>query len=156
MTDDDRYLTHAIRLATESARSGGGPFGAVIVGPAGEVVEGANAVVSSGDPTAHAEVQAIRAAARVLGSHVLAGSTLYSSCEPCPMCLGAIHWARIDRIVFAADRHSAAAAGFDDAHLYEQLQLDHPERRLPTEQRLPDEGQEPFSAWELHDDRTPY
>jgi guanine deaminase len=149
-------LRRAIEWAVRSVELGGGPFGAVVV-HAGQVVgEGHNRVTLDCDPTAHAEVVALRAAAATLGRFDLAGCVLYSSCEPCPMCLGAAHWSRVERVVFAADRHDAAAAGFDDAALYEELQRELPERRLPLEQRLADVGRTPFEAWARHAGRIAY
>ncbi|QDU66008.1 nucleoside deaminase [Engelhardtia mirabilis] len=155
-SDDDLHLREALRLATESAGSGGGPFGAVIVKNGQVIARGTNGVVSGCDPTAHAEVTAIRAACESLGTHLLAGCTLYSSCEPCPMCLGAIYWSRLERLVFAGGRDDAAAAGFDDARLYDELPLPAGERSLATERRLADEGRGPFEAWARFSDRVPY
>ncbi|HED66617.1 MAG TPA: nucleoside deaminase [Planctomycetes bacterium] len=117
----DRFLEEALRLAEESADSGGGPFGAVVVRDGEIVARGANRVLADLDPSAHAEVVALRGAARALGTHDLSGTILYASCEPCPMCLGASLWARVDMIVFAADRRDAAAAGFDDERFYRAL-----------------------------------
>lgn len=156
MSDDDRFLRRAIGLAEASARGGGGPFGALVVEDGRVLAEAANAVTRSGDPTAHAEVEAIRAAARARGGHSLEGCTLYSSCEPCPMCFGAIHWARIERVVFAADRADAAGAGFDDQLLYEELERPMAERRTAFERRLASEGRAPFEAWRANARRTEY
>ncbi|MHA6513092.1 nucleoside deaminase [Tessaracoccus sp. Z1128] len=151
MTD---HLQRAIDLAVANVADGGGPFGAVLVTPPGQVFEGVNRVTAVPDPTAHAEVQAIRAAAAGLGTHELIGSVLYCSCEPCPMCLGAALWARVSRVVFAADRHDAAAAGFDDAAFYTQLcdgvttmgwaHVSHPDRSTP------------FEAWHRFERRVAY
>lgn len=118
---DMMQLTAAIEIARANIEIGGGPFGAVVVLPDGATVGAGNRVASTPDPTAHAEITAIRVAAQDRGIFDLSGSTLYSSCEPCPMCLGAILWARIDRVVWAADRHDAAAAGFDDLAFYSML-----------------------------------
>ncbi|SIN68659.1 nucleoside deaminase [Agromyces cerinus] len=112
------YLERAVDLATENVRRNGGPFGAIVVSADGRLFEGVNRVTANLDPTAHAEVTAIRAACQGLGTFDLSGATLYSSCEPCPMCLASSLWARIDRVYFAADRHDAAEAGFDDAVFY--------------------------------------
>ncbi|MBM7829802.1 guanine deaminase [Agromyces cerinus] len=112
------HLERAVELATENVRRSGGPFGAIVVSADGRLFEGVNRVTANLDPTAHAEVTAIRAACQALGTFDLSGATLYSSCEPCPMCLASSLWARIDRVYFAADRHDAAAAGFDDAVFY--------------------------------------
>jgi len=116
-----RFLEEALELAEESAAVGGGPFGAVVVLGGKIVGRGANRVLLDCDPSAHAEVVAIRRAAQALGTHDLKGAVLYSSCEPCPMCLGAALWARLDRVVFGASREDAAAAGFDDARFFEDL-----------------------------------
>ena len=142
------FLRHAIRLATENVASGaGGPFGAVIVRDGRVVGEGVNTVTASNDPTAHAEVNAIRAAAKALGTFTLAGCELYSSCEPCPMCLAAAYWARIDAICYGASAADASRAGFDDAFLYQELSKDRAERALPATQLLSDEAQASFKAW---------
>jgi guanine deaminase len=145
--DDERWLRRAIELAVESARSGGGPFGAVVVRAGQLVAEGSNAVTRSNDPTAHAEVVAIRAACTALATFQLEGCTIYSSCEPCPMCLGAIHWARPACLVFACSRHDAARAGFDDELIYRELALEHGARRLSTKSALRSEGLAAFAAW---------
>ena len=149
-------LAWAIELATAAARAGGGPFGAVIVRNGQVLATGTNRVVADCDPTAHAEIVAIRAATAALGSHVLDGATLYSSCEPCPMCAAAIHWARIARVEYAGDRKDAAQAGFDDAVLYRELRLEPPERTVPATRRLAECGREPFEAWDTNPGRTPY
>ncbi len=152
----DDPLAQAIDLAADSARTGGGPFGAVIVRNGQVLSVGTNHVVSGCDPTAHAEVVAIRRAAESLGTHDLAGAVLYSSCEPCPMCAAAIHWARIERVEFAGDRHDAARAGFDDAVLYRELPLPPSERSVPAVQRLAERGTEPFQAWDDNPGRAAY
>ncbi len=151
------FMTEAIRIAVESASSGlGGPFGAVVV-RAGEVVaSGANRVVSTSDPTAHAEVVAIRRACRHLGTFQLTGCELYSSCEPCPMCLGAAYWARLDRIWFAATREDAAQSGFDDSLIYTEISLPLSARRIPTGNMMRTEAAESFRAWLAYSGRTEY
>jgi guanine deaminase len=123
-TDADRFhhvhLERTVALACEDVGQGGGPFGALILNSAGEVIsEAANSVTRSNDPTAHAEVCAIRQACKALGTFSLEGCTLYSSCEPCPMCLSAIYWSRLSRVYFAADRHDASEVGFDDKLIYD-------------------------------------
>jgi len=154
---DTPFLREAIRLSRTCMRQGrGGPFGAVIVRGGRIVARGWNAVTSSLDPTAHAEVVAIRRACRKLGTFRLDGCVLYTSCEPCPMCLAAAYWARIGRLVYAATRHDAAAAGFDDAFIYDQVPLPPEERSLPTEQLLRDEAVTVFDAWLAKPDRVPY
>lgn len=149
-------LRRAIQLACEQVPAGGGPFGAVIVRGGVVVAEGANRVTLDNDPTAHAEVVAIRAACRTLNSFELRGCTLYSSCEPCPMCLSAIHWARIDRVIYAADRNDAAQAGFDDALLYRVFTHPADPRPVPVERLLPQEGTAPFTVWDRFTGRTAY
>lgn len=146
----------ALRLAEESVGRGGGPFGAVVVRGHEVLAQGTNRVVLDRDPTAHAEVVALRAAAHRLGTHVLTGCEVYASCEPCPMCLGALLWARVDRVWFSATRHDAAAAGFDDALIYEELQLPLERRALPIARFLPDGALGPFEAWRRCSERTPY
>ena len=125
----------------------GGPFGAVIVRDGTILGEGANAVTATNDPTAHAEVNAIRAAARKLGSFTLAGCDLYTSCEPCPMCLAAAYWARVNAIYYGACAADAARAGFDDAFLYEEMGKDHGARAIPAKRMLGDEAWVSFKAW---------
>ena len=142
------FLRRAIALATENVVSGaGGPFGAVIVRDGRIVGEGVNTVTASHDPTAHGEVNAIRAAAKALGAFSLAGCQLYTSCEPCPMCLAAAYWARIDAIYYGASAADAARAGFDDAFLYDEFRKDSAERKLPAAQLLGDEAWSSFAAW---------
>jgi len=153
---NEAFLRRAIELALASVEGGGGPFGAVVVRGGRVVAEGTNRVVLGRDPTAHAEVNAIRAAAAALGTHDLAGCELYASAEPCPMCAGAIHWARLDRLYFAAGRDDAARAGFDDAELYRELALPPAQRAVPALRALAAEGLAPFEAWRAKGDRAPY
>ncbi len=142
------FLRRAIALATENVVGGkGGPFGAVVVHDGRIVGEGANAVTATNDPTAHAEVNAIRTAAKTLGTFTLAGCELYTSCEPCPMCLAAAYWARLDAIYYGACAVDAARAGFDDALLYAELSKPHRERRIPSQQLLGEEARASFAAW---------
>jgi guanine deaminase len=122
--DDERWLLRAVELAIANVDQGGGPFGAVVVHDGREIATGQNRVVRDNDPTAHAEILAIRAACRALGTYSLRGATIYSSCEPCPLCLGAVMWSRADRMVYAADRHDAMRAGFDDREFYDLLVRD--------------------------------
>lgn len=154
--DDDRWLARAVTLATENVADGGGPFGAVIVRDGAEVASGVNRVTRDLDPTAHAEVVAIRAACRASESFSLAGAVLYSSCEPCPLCLTASLWARLDRVVFAADRHDAAAAGFDDREFYELLERDRDTWPNPVESHRIETAGTPFAAWTSAEERTDY
>ncbi|MFT4710469.1 MAG: guanine deaminase [Planctomycetota bacterium] len=149
-------MARAIELARASVAKGGGPFGAVIVKDGKVIAEASNRVVLDSDPTAHAEVGAIRAAAASLGTHVLEGCEVYSSCEPCPMCLGALFWSRVDRIYFGATRVDAAQAGFDDEALYQELKCDLGDRSLPIAQIDRDDALLAFSDWRAQGDRTPY
>lgn len=146
----------ALRIAAESVELGGGPFGALVVRGGEVLASGTNRVVLDRDPTAHAEVVALRAAAQQLGTHVLAGCEVYASCEPCPMCLGALLWSRVDRVWFSASRHDAAAAGFDDALIYEELALPLDARNVPIAPLLPELAHLPFDAWRTFGERTPY
>jgi guanine deaminase len=152
-----QFMRRAIVLALENVRSGsGGPFAAVIVKDNRIIAEGTNRVTSSNDPTAHAEVVAIREACRVLADFQLSGCDLYTTCEPCPMCLGAIYWARPARIFYAATAADAAEAGFDDAFIYDELKNAPAERRIPTAQLLRDNALAIFSAWKKQENKTPY
>ena len=149
-------LERAIALGVANVARGGGPFGAVVAAGERIVAEGANRVTASCDPTAHAEIVAIREAGRALGRFSLAGLTLYASCEPCPMCLAACYWARLDRVVFAADRFDAQEAGFDDAHIYAELAKPAEARALPLVRRAVADRLAPFTAWREAAARTPY
>jgi tRNA(Arg) A34 adenosine deaminase TadA len=153
---DEALLRRAIELARESVRNGGGPFGAVVARNGRIVAEGANSVTRSNDPTAHAEVVAIRKACAALGDFRLTGCTVYASCEPCPMCLGAILWSRADRLVFACARGDAAAAGFDDERIYRELARPVAQRELATLQILRAEGLAAFDAWRGAPGRVEY
>ena len=152
----EAFMREAIKLSAESVRSGGGPFGAVIVRDGEIIARGENRVTVCNDPTAHAEVSAIREAAARLGTYDLSGCELYSSCEPCPMCLGAIYWARLDKLYYAGTRADAANVGFDDAHIYEELPLEPSQRELPTETLLREEAQRVFEAWAEKTDKKEY
>jgi tRNA(Arg) A34 adenosine deaminase TadA len=150
------FMQRAITLALENVRSGGGPFGALIVKDGKIVSEAANRVTVENDPTAHAEIVAIREACRKLGSFHLAGCELYSSCEPCPMCLGAIYWARPARVYFACTAADAAKAGFDDSLIYQEIQRPHMHRKIPMIQLMREESLAAFRAWEQKADKTSY
>ncbi|PNI07468.1 tRNA-specific adenosine deaminase [Arthrobacter sp. AFG7.2] len=150
-----KYLEQAVELATRNVTEGGGPFGALVVTADGRVHEGVNRVTRDNDPTAHAEVVAIRAAAAATASYDLQGAVLYASCEPCPLCLASALWARIDRVYFAADRHGAAAAGFDDAVFYEYFAGTRPEL-LPVKQSDIPSSDAPFQAWGVFAGRKEY
>ncbi len=155
--DRDTFMRRAIALAEQNVTvAGGGPFGAVVVHKGRIVGEGVNQVTGSHDPTAHAEVVAIRAACTELGTFSLAGSEIFASCEPCPMCLSAIYWARIDRIYYGNTKTDAAAIGFDDDHIYREIALPVAERAIPTERLLTDEAIKAFRAWEITDNKIEY
>ncbi len=150
-------MHRAIQLAFEGMRRrAGGPFGALVVKEGRIVGEGYNQVALTNDPTAHAEVVAIREACRHLNTFQLDGCTLYASCEPCPMCLGAIYWARPAHLVFAASRHDAAAIDFDDAFIYDEIERPHDHRRIPTRQLMREEGLAPFAEWRNMSDKFVY
>lgn len=155
--DDRRHLLAAVELARVHMEAGhGGPFGAVIVKDGRVVAEGWNEVTSANDPTAHAEVVAIRRACASLGDFSLAGSIIYASCEPCPMCLGAIYWAHLDRLVYAGTKQQAAAIGFDDQFIYQELERPIGQRRLVTRHTPLPEMDTVFAAWLAKADRKPY
>ncbi len=152
------YLSMAINIATSNVRNAGGPFGAVVVAASGQVFEGVNRVTANNDPTAHAEVVAIRTAAAALGTFDLSGAVLYSSCEPCPMCLASALWARIDKVYFAADRHDAARGGFDDALFYGYFEPDSDRALMPVHcvQTADKAHLKPFEEWDSLETRTDY
>jgi guanine deaminase len=151
------FLRRAIALATENVRSNrGGPFGAVIVRDDRIVGEGANSVTATNDPTAHAEVVAIRAACKALGTFRLAGCQLYTSCEPCPMCLSAAYWARLDAIFYGCCAADAARAGFDDAFLYEEFGKDPAARKVPATQLLSEEAWASMAVWIASPNKVKY
>jgi guanine deaminase len=153
----EEFMRRAIVLGMENVRTGaGGPFAAVIVKDGRVVADGVNRVTSTNDPTAHAEVVAIREACRKLGDFQLAGCDLYTTCEPCPMCLGAIYWARPARVIYACVAADAAAVGFDDAFIYEELNRAHSERRVPMQQLLREESLGIFLLWQQQEKKTPY
>jgi guanine deaminase len=155
--DDTIYLQQTLQLAAEHMHLGhGGPFGAVIVRGTTVLGLGWNQVTSTPDPTAHAEMVAIRAAAVRVASFQLRGCVLYSSCEPCPMCLCAAYWARIDRIVYAGSREDAAAAGFDDAAFYAELALPPLSRQMPSRQYLREAAVAVFDQWKAMSNKVPY
>jgi guanine deaminase len=153
---DAEWLDLAIELATRNVAEGGGPFGAVIVRDGEVLAEGRNRVTATLDPTAHAEVVAIRAACVAVQDFSLAGATLYTSCEPCPLCLSAALWSRLDRVVYAADRHDAAQGGFDDREFYDLFSRDRSTWDLAVDSVRPAHATAPFDAWLAHPDRTEY
>ncbi len=150
------FMREALALARENIRKGGGPFAAIIVKDGKEIARTGNTVTLSNDPTAHAEVNAIREACRKLGTFNLAGCEIYSSCEPCPMCLSAIYWAGISKIYMSASRFDAADAGFDDQFLYDEMVKPYEERRIPVKVLVPDEGKAPFADWKAYDGKIEY
>jgi len=152
----DEFMDRAIGLAADSAAGDGGPFGAVIVRDGAVLAEGANTVTRDHDPTAHAEINAIRSACSVLGTFHLAGCEVYSSCEPCPMCLGAIYWAGISRVYYSATREDAFRAGFDDERICRELSLPVTEHSIGMVHVLSSGSLEPFGRWLFDASRTPY
>ena len=151
------FMRHAVKLSAERMREGaGGPFGAIVVKDGKVIAEGWNKVTSTNDPTAHAEVSAIRAACQVLGTFSLAGCDIYTSCEPCPMCLSAIYWARLDRIYFANSREDAAAIGFDDEFLYDEVAKPVEARLIPTVKLELPEAAAVFAEWQAKPDKVEY
>lgn len=150
------FMEQAIDLAAANVRLGGGPFAALVVKNGVVIASGANRVTLANDPTAHAEVVAIREACRALGGFQLAGCEVYSSCEPCPMCLGALYWARPARVFFAATARDAAAAGFDDAFIYRQIQTPHAERSIPMIHLRSALAARPFEEWAGNPDKRSY
>jgi guanine deaminase len=157
VTPNPEFLRRAIQLATRNVVTGaGGPFAALVARDGQIVAEAANSVTATSDPTAHGEVNAIRAAAKALGTFTLAGCELYTSCQPCPMCLAAAYWARIDAVYYGASAEDAARAGFGDAFLYEELKKDQPARSLPATQLLGDEAWDSFAAWIASTDKIEY
>ena len=154
---DPKFMRHAIRLAEKMMRADrGGPFGAVIVLEGKIIAEGYNKVTSDNDPTAHAEVVAIREACATLGTFRLQGSEIYTNCEPCPMCLAAIYWARLDQIWYGNTRGDAARIGFDDDHIYREIPLAIEDRAIPMARLLPDEAATAFREWDAKPDKVMY
>ena len=153
---DKKFMREAIRLANESVERGGGPFGAVIARNGEIVAEGSNCVTIDCDPTAHAEVSTIRKACKTLRTFDLSGCEIFTSCEPCPMCFGAIYWAHLDKIYMGNDRKDAAKIGFDDDFIYQEIALDVKDRKKPSEVLLRDEALEAFKMWDEKVDKTEY
>lgn len=153
----EELMRRAIAVSENSVRNGGGPFGAVIASKDGEIIaEASNSVTIDHDPTAHAEVNCIRKATAKLGTFDLAGYDIYTSCEPCPMCLGAIYWAHLDKIYYANDRKDAAAIGFDDDFIYQELELKNEDRHKKMELLLSEEAKKAFEMWAESTDKTEY
>lgn len=154
---DRLFIKKTILLALQNVQEKkGGPFAAIVTKGNEIIAEGTNIVTTSNDPTAHAEITAIRNACNQLNSFQLEGCTIYSSCEPCPMCLGAIYWARPSRLIFAANKHQAAKAGFDDAFIYNEITLPYIERHLETIHYNDTDSEKPFDLWKMSNDKINY
>jgi tRNA(Arg) A34 adenosine deaminase TadA len=154
---ENPFMDRAIRLSLESVQSkGGGPFGAVIVKDGKIIAEASNDVTGTNDPTAHAEILAIREACKKLNDFELKGCEMYTSCEPCPMCLGAIYWARLDRVYFGNTAADAEEVGFSDAFIYEEIARPHAQRNVPMIQMMREQALAGFRAWAEKPDKTPY
>ena len=153
---NEKFLRRAIDLAKQSIKTGGGPFGAIIVKDGEIIAETSNSVTKDLDPTAHAEVNCIRQACKKLGTFILEGCEIYSSTEPCPMCLSAIYWAHISKIYYAATKDDAAYGGFDDDFIYQELDLKPADRQKPSEILLREEAIEAFRMWQEKEDKTEY
>ena len=154
--DDEKFMQQAIDLSIDNVANGGGPFGAVIVRDGEVIATGANRVTANCDPTAHAEVNAIRAACAKLKSFKLTGCTIYTSCEPCPMCLSAIYWAGIDRIFYGNTKLDAKQINFDDSFIYDQIALDYSERSIPCINIMREQALAGFRAWTAKEDKIDY
>ena len=152
----NEFMNRAIELSLESVNKGGGPFGCVIVKDEKIVSEGSNKVTSSKDPTAHGEIVAIREACKKINNFSLGGFELYSSCEPCPMCLSAIYWARIDKVYFANTREDASKIDFDDSFIYSEIKKNINERKIPMNQMMRDEALKAFELWDKKTDKVKY
>ncbi len=153
---ENSFINEAIEIAASNVNDGGGPFGALIVRDGKVVGRGANQVTRTNDPSAHAEVVAIRDACKNLQTFKLEGCTIYSSCEPCPMCLGAIYWARLDKLFFAATQTDAARAGFDDSFIYKEFELKPEDRALYSRNLKVESFFKPFATWLEHEQKTEY
>ena len=156
MDEHEKFMRKAISLSIQNIERGGGPFGAVIVKDGRIVATGVNRVTAMNDPTAHAEISAIRKAAKKLGTFSLEGCTLYTSCEPCPMCLGAVYWAHFDRLFYANTKSDAKKIGFDDSFIYDEIELNPSERSIKTVRLLPEEAIRAFEFWNEKDDKIEY
>jgi tRNA(Arg) A34 adenosine deaminase TadA len=156
MNKDYQYMRKAIQLSIKNVEMGGGPFGAVIVKDGKIIATGANSVTRNNDPTAHAEVTAIRKAAKKLGTFDLSGCEIYTSCEPCPMCLSAIYWAHIDKIYYANTKTDAKNIGFDDSFIYDEIALRTEDRKIKTSQMMREEAIKAFETWNSKEDKIEY
>lgn len=156
MREQEQFMKKAIELSIESVKNGGGPFGAVIVKDGKIISATSNSVTKNNDPTAHAEVNAIREASQKLGTFDLSGCEIYSSCEPCPMCLGAIYWARLDKLYFANNKTDAKDIGFDDSFIYDEIATDYKNRKVKTYQIMRDEALVAFKNWQDKENKIEY
>lgn len=156
MDYNKKFMRKAIALSVDNIKKGGGPFGAVIVKDGKMVATGVNRVTANTDPTAHAEVNAIRKASKKLGTFDLAGCEIYTSCEPCPMCLGAVYWAHLDKMYYGNTKTDAKNIGFDDSFIYDEIELKPENRRLQSVQLLPDEAIKAFESWVNASDKVEY
>ena len=157
MSLSDTFMREAIRLSFETMRNNtGGPFGSVVVKDGKIIARGFNRVISTNDPTAHAEVVAIREACKALNDFQLTGCEIYTSCEPCPMCMAAIYWARPDKVYYANSKVDAANIGFDDDFIYKELELDYDKRQIPLKRILENEAIKAFEEWSIKPDKTEY
>lgn len=154
--NDEYFMSKAIRISVESVNNGGGPFGAVIVKDGEIIAQASNSVTQDNDPTAHAEVNALRAAAKILNNFNLHGCIVYSSCEPCPMCLGAIYWAKIDRLVFANNKTDAKNIGFDDSFIYDEIEKPYEMREMKISQIMREQALVAFREWQNKTDKAEY
>jgi tRNA(Arg) A34 adenosine deaminase TadA len=154
--DDIKFMKKAIKLSIENIKNGGGPFGAVIVKDGKIIATGVNRVTANIDPTAHAEVNAIRKASKKLGTFDLSGCEIYTSCEPCPMCLGAIYWAHLDKLYYGNTKTDAKNIGFDDSFIYDEIDLKPESRKVTTTQLLPNEAIVAFEAWSNAENKIEY
>ena len=153
---NEAFMRKAIELSIDNVKNGGGPFGAVIVRGDDIIATGVNRVTANNDPTAHAEVSAIRSASQRLGTFNLSDCEIFTSCEPCPMCLGAIYWARLKKVYYANTKADAKAIGFDDSFIYDELALPQDKRKLPSEAMLRNEAIKTFELWAAKEDKTEY
>jgi tRNA(Arg) A34 adenosine deaminase TadA len=156
MAFEDKFMNKAIALSISNIKKGGGPFGAIVVKNGCIIATGTNGVTSKNDPTAHAEIVAIRKAAKKLHTFDLSGCEIYSSCEPCPMCLSAIYWAHIDKVYYGNTKEDAKEIGFDDSFIYDEFTLKPYKRKLPTEQKLAEKAILAFKAWSEKEDKIKY
>lgn len=156
MKKEELFMQEAIKLSIENVKKGGGPFGAIIVKDGEIIAKAVNKVTIKNDPTAHAEVEAIRIASKKLNNFNLSGCEIYTSCEPCPMCFGAIYWARLDKLYYANTKEDAEKTGFDDSFIYNEIVLPSSERKLPNINILRDKALQAFIEWEAKEDKTEY